>query len=82
VLACRAISVPAHGSCLVPLGTFHIEEGLLLRQRGCLILQRDDGGRWRLDADRDPDQHLGGRVRIEGVRSGFDLLDVSRIVPC
>lgn len=63
----------------MPIGTFHIETGLLLQQRGGLILQRDDGGRWRLDADRDTEKFLGQRVRVEAIRSGFDLLDVSRI---
>ncbi len=63
----------------VPLGTFHAESGLLLRQRGGIILQRDDGGRWRLTGDALPDELLGQRVRVEGIRSGFDLLEVSRI---
>ncbi len=66
----------------MPSGSFHAEEGLLLRQRGGLILQRDDGGRWRLDADPDVERMLGQRVRVEGIRSGFDLLEVSRVVPC
>lgn len=44
-----------------------------------LILQRDDGGRWRLDAGRRADSLLGRRVRVQGTRSGFDLLDVQRI---
>jgi len=64
----------------MPLGKFYSEEGMLLRQRGGLILQRDDGGRWRLDADLKFEHLLGSRVRVEGVRSGFDLLEVSRIV--
>jgi hypothetical protein len=64
---------------LMPVGTFHIETGLLLQQRGGLILQRDDGGRWRLDADRDIEKFLGQRVRVKAIRSGFDLLDVSRV---
>ncbi len=63
----------------MPVGTFHIETGLLLQQRGGLILQRDDGGRWRLDADRDIEKFLGQRVRVKAIRSGFDLLDVSRV---
>lgn len=66
----------------MPRGRFHIEEGLLLRQRGDLILQRDDGGRWRLDGDAEAERMLGRRVRVEGIRSGFDLLEVTRIVPC
>ena len=66
----------------MPLGSFHAEEGLLLRERGSFILNRDDGGRWRLNADPDVERMLGKRVRVEGVRSDFDVLEVSRIVPC
>jgi hypothetical protein len=63
----------------MPIGSKHDETGRLLRERGWLILQRDDGGRWRLDADPRAERMLGQRVRIEGIRSGFDLLDVRRI---
>lgn len=66
----------------MPLGKFCIEEGLLLRQRGGLILQKDDGGRWRLDADPEAGRMIGQRVRVEGVRSDFDVLHVSRIIAC
>jgi hypothetical protein len=66
----------------VPLGSFHSETGLLLRQRGNLILQRDNGGRWRLEADAEAEHYLGQRVAIEGIRSGFDVLDVVRVAPC
>ena len=66
----------------MPRGSFHIETGLLLRQRGRLILLREDGGIWRLSADAEADQLLGRRVRLEGIRIGFDLLDVTRIAPC
>ncbi len=66
----------------MPIGKFHSEEGLLLRQRGRLILQRDDGGFWTLDADPDAEDLLGLRVRVEGIRSGFNSLDVSRVVRC
>lgn len=64
----------------MPLGTFHAEEGLLLRQRGGVILQRDDGGRWRLEADGNTERNLGRRVKAEGLRTDFDVLQVSRIV--
>lgn len=67
---------------IVSVGSYHAETGLLLRQRGRLILQRDDGGRWRLEADAEAERFLGQRVRIEGVRADFDVLDVSRIAPC
>ena len=63
----------------MPRGSLHSETGLLLRQRGGLILQRDGGGRWRLSADPDAEHLLGERVRVEGVRSDFDVLEVTRI---
>ena len=65
----------------MPLWTNHDECGLLLRDDGKLILQRDDGGRWRLWAPRKADRLLGQRVRVEGVRCEFDMLDVKRITP-
>jgi hypothetical protein len=66
----------------MPIGKVYTEEGLLLRQRGVLVLQRKDGGRWRLNGDPNADELLGHRVRVEGVRSDFDLLEVIRIVRC
>ena len=74
-------STGCSGGKSVPLGKFHAEEGLLLRQRGRLILQRDDGGFWILEVDG-AESPLGLRVRVEGVRTGFNSLEVSRIVPC
>ena len=66
----------------MPRGTHHDETGLLLREGQFLVLQRDDGGRWRLEAGARADALLGRRVRVEGTRNGFDLLDVRRIEPC
>lgn len=66
----------------MPLGSSHLEKGLLLRDGLWLILQRDDGGRWRLDAHRRAERYLGRRVQVEGIRSDFDILDVRRIEPC
>jgi len=65
----------------VPLGSLHDEAGLLLHEKNWLILRRDDGGRWRLDVDG-VEHMLGQRVRVEGVRSGFDELTVRRIMKC
>ncbi len=65
----------------MPIGKFHSEEGLLLRQRGRIILQQDGGGFWILEVD-EPLDLLGLRVRVEGIRSGFNSLEVSRIVRC
>jgi hypothetical protein len=63
----------------VSLGSKHDETGLLLQELGVLILRRDDGGRWRLDAVGGAERMFGQRVRVQGVRSGFDVLDVQRI---
>ena len=66
----------------MPLGKFYRETGMLLLQRGGLILQRDGGGRWRLACDQNVAGLLGSRVTVEGVRSKFDVIDVSRIKKC
>jgi hypothetical protein len=63
----------------VPIRSNYDECGLLLREASCLILRRDDGGRWRLEADGDAEKLVGQRVRVMGVRSGFDILEVRRI---
>ena len=40
------------------------------------------GGFWILEADAAAEKMLGQRVRVEGVRSAFNSLEVARIVPC
>jgi hypothetical protein len=44
-----------------------------------LVIEVDDGGVYALDADQDSQELLGNRVTIEGVRSGFDRVDVEWI---
>jgi len=63
------------------MGTAHDETGLLLWEGPHLVLARDDGGRWRLDGPARLEKLVGRRVRVLGVRSGFDLLDVRRFDP-
>lgn len=58
------------------------ETGLLLSEAGRLVLRRDDGGAWRLDADSTVKTLVGRRVRVQGVRGGFDLIDVRSVTPC
>lgn len=65
----------------MPLGSRHRVTGLLLRSQRGLVLQVDAGGVWALDADRSVAQHVGSRVTVEGVRSGFDRIDVEWIGP-
>ena len=73
LLACA----PSRGQIgAMPLWTEHIETGRLGRERNGLVLLRDDGGRWRLETMIDAGPLLGCRVRVSGVRCGFDVLDV------
>lgn len=65
----------------MPRGSRHIETGLLFERNHGIVLRRDDGGEWRLDAPRKARRLLGRRVRIDGVRDGFDLLAVTAIQP-
>jgi hypothetical protein len=67
----------------MPMGSRHDETGWLNEQDGQLILRRDDGGRWRLDVGFrlwwKSRKLIGKRVRVQGVRGAFDLLDVQRL---
>ncbi len=65
----------------VPRGSRHVETGLLLQGKPWLVLRRDDGGEWRLDAPARAYRLVGQRVRVDGVRDGFDLLAVAAIEP-
>lgn len=64
----------------MPIGTLHQESGVLIEDANQLLLQRDHGGYWRLDAPRRSRRLLGQRVQICGTRTGFDWLDVESIV--
>ncbi|PTQ10332.1 hypothetical protein CLG96_13680 [Sphingomonas oleivorans] len=57
------------------------EAGLLLREGGGFVLQRDAGGLWHLDMHRVPVDLVGKRVRIIGIRSRPDLVDVEGVQP-
>lgn len=46
-----------------------------------LILEVDGGGVYALDVERGARDLLGRRVIVDGVRSGFDRLDVDWIGP-
>ena len=67
----------------MPMGSLHDETGLLLTEGRSTILQRDAGGRWRLDlgwrCGLRARRLLGRRVRVVGVRDGFDLLAAERV---
>lgn len=65
----------------MPIGSKHDETGLLLKDAHNLVLDRDAGGCWRLDSTRKALRLVGRRVRVQGIRDGFDLLAVTRIEP-
>lgn len=63
----------------MPLGTLHTIVGTVRRgPRGYTIAVRD-GGKWELEPDGKIGRHLDCQVTIEGVRTGFNRLDVVRI---
>lgn len=66
----------------MPRGTCHTETGLLLTDGPMLVLDRDGGGQWRLDAPPSAAKFVGQRVRLTGIRDGFDLLAVEKIERC
>lgn len=63
------------------IGSHHRLEGLLMTSGRGLLLSLADGGIWALDADANANQFLGQHVIIEGIRSGFDRIDVAWIGP-
>lgn len=63
----------------MPMGTRHRVSGILLKAQRGLILEVEGGGTWLLDTDRKATALVGLRVTVEGVRSGFDRLDVDWI---
>ena len=64
----------------MPRGTRHTLTGTLRWTRLGYALEMDDGGVWRLDVGWGwkARRNLDRRVTVEGVRSGFDLLNVDR----
>ena len=63
----------------MPKGTHHKLTGTLRWTRLGYVLAIADGGQWRLDVGRRAAKMVGREVTVEGLRSGFDLLDVHRI---
>jgi hypothetical protein len=64
----------------MPIGETITETGLLLADGRQFILQRPDGGRWRLEIGmREGRGKVGKKVRVVADRDGFDLLYVREI---
>lgn len=65
----------------MPIGSFHDETGILISVGDRLYLQRDAGGRWEIDAPDKVMVLLDRRVRLLGVRTGFDRLSAKQVSP-
>ncbi|KPF78343.1 hypothetical protein IP88_04115 [alpha proteobacterium AAP81b] len=66
----------------MPRGKPYQLEGLLLPGRFYfLTLSLDGGGYWELDGPPKLRRLIGRRVRISGVRGGFNLIDVHKFEP-
>ena len=63
----------------MPMGTRHRVTGRLMTSARGLIVEVEGGGVYALDADPDASKLLGHRVVVEGIRNGFDRLDVEWI---
>lgn len=68
----------------VPLGAPLDLTGILLRDGRQLMLAVSDGGQWMVAPPlfARVESLLGQRVRVKGVRGGFNLIDASRLDPC
>ena len=65
----------------MPPGTRHRVSGRLTNSSRGMLLEVDGGGVWALDVDEIARNLLGRRVTVEGVRRGFDRLEVEWIGP-
>ena len=65
----------------MPRGTRHTLTGIVRPGLWGWALEIDGGGTWQLDTLRSMRRYNGQHVTVEGVRSGFDLIDVDRIFP-
>ena len=66
----------------MPRGTRHIETGTLgwdARNR-LHVLHMPGGGYWHLDMPGRTRHLIGREVTVDGIRSGFNMLDVRRVV--
>jgi hypothetical protein len=70
----------------MPLGTFHTISGTLAWTPQGFTLFLDEGGYWALELGwrdfRRARGLLGERVEAEGVRIGFNVLEVRRLKRC
>lgn len=55
------------------------ETGTLVRQGGAFVLQRDRGGRYVLELQRVPVDHVEKRVRVRGILAADDRVVVEGV---
>jgi len=65
----------------MPRGTQHELVGILLDNGPGPVLRMSDGGEWRLEIAKRHRHLSGSRVRVTGIRDGFDLIAVKHIEP-
>jgi len=56
-----------------------VETGILRPNRQGYSLELEGGGSWQLDVSGSAKSYAGRRVTVEGIRSGFNLIDVHDI---
>ena len=61
------------------IGTRIEETGTLVRDGGAFALRRDAGGRYLLELQRVPIDHVEKRVRVIGTLVGDDLVSVEGV---
>lgn len=63
----------------MPLGTLHTVEGVLHFRDRRIFLSGHGGGEWELEMSRSFSRYRDRAVVVEGVRTGFNRLEVVRI---
>ncbi len=63
----------------MPRGDWIDETGLVLRDGHRMFLRVADGGEWQLDLLWRHGNPVGQRVRVQGRRCGFNLIDVETL---
>jgi Protein of unknown function (DUF5818) len=63
----------------MPRGNLHTIDGLMLEGTVYRVLRPDAVGEWRLDLPWRYRKMVNQCVRVEGTRSEFDMLDVTRV---
>ncbi|MDB5713584.1 MAG: hypothetical protein JWO15_981 [Sphingomonadales bacterium] len=63
----------------MPIGTNRRLEGMLEQVERGFTLLTDQGDVWLLGTESDATAMIGQRIKIEGIRTGFDRIEVEWI---